>query len=98
MAIDAWEPILAAADGLVTFVGGDPSSGLGWYIEIEHPNGWRTVYAHLSEFAVYQGQLVKRGEIIGYNGTTGQSTGPHLHFEVHHNDWYVDPMAVLPPL
>ena len=98
MAIDAWEPILAAADGLVTFVGGDPASGLGWYIEIEHPNGWRTVYAHLSDFAVYQGQLVKRGEVIGYNGTTGESTGPHLHFEVRHNEWYVDPMAILPPL
>lgn len=98
MAIDPWEPILAAADGLVVFVGGDPTSGLGWYIEIEHPNGWRTVYAHLSEFAVYQGQLVKQGEVIGYNGTTGESTGPHLHFEVRHNDWYVDPAVVLPPL
>ena len=98
MAIDSWEPIVAAADGLVVFVGGDPSSGLGWYIEIEHANGWRTVYAHLIEFAVYQGQLVQRGEIIGYNGTTGQSTGPHLHFEVRHNDWYVDPAVVLPPL
>ncbi len=98
MAIDAWEPILASADGLVVFVGGDPGWGLGLYIEIEHPNGWRTVYAHLSDFAVYQGQLVKQGELIGYNGTTGESTGPHLHFEVHHNDWYVDPAVVLPAL
>lgn len=96
VAVDMWVPIRAAADGLVTFVGGDPCCGLGLYVEVEHPNGWRSVYAHLTEFAVGQGQLVQRGEQLGYNGNTGLSTGPHLHFEVHHHDWYIDPLAVLP--
>ncbi len=96
MALDLYVPIVAAADGLVTFVGGDSALGLGWYVEIEHDGGWRTTYAHLVEFNVQQGQYVTQGDIIGYNGNTGYSTGPHLHFEVRHNDWYVDPLVVLP--
>ena len=96
LALDFYEPIVAAADGVVTFVGGDSLLGLGWYVEIEHADGWSTTYAHLIEFNVFQGQEVSRGDIIGYNGSTGHSTGPHLHFEVHHNDWYVDPEVVLP--
>ena len=96
VALDAWAPVSAAADGLVTFVGGEACCGLGYYIEIEHPDGWKTVYGHLVEFAVWQGQLVQRGELIGYNGTTGLSTGPHVHFEVLHQDWFVDPLVVLP--
>ena len=96
LALDMYEPILAAADGVVTFVGGDSMLGLGWYVEIEHSDGWTTVYAHLIEFNVFQGQQVNAGDVIGYNGSTGRSTGPHLHFEVQHNDWYVDPLVVLP--
>ena len=96
IALDIYVPIVAAADGVVTFVGGDSALGLGWYIEIDHGNDWATTYAHLSEFAVFEGQEVSRGEVIGYNGNTGYSTGPHLHFEVRHFDWYVDPMVVLP--
>ena len=96
MALEFYEPIVAAADGIITFAGGDALLGLGWYVEIEHDQGWTTTYAHLVEFNVYQGQYVNRGDIIGYNGTSGLSTGPHLHFEVRHNDWYVDPLVVLP--
>ena len=96
VAVDMWVPITAAADGMVAFVGGDPCCGLGLYVEVEHPGGWKTIYAHLTDFAVGQGQLVQRGETLGYNGNTGQSTGPHLHFEVHHHDWYIDPLVVLP--
>ena len=96
VALDFYAPIVAAADGVVTFVGGDALFGLGWYIEIDHGDGWLTVYGHLVEFAVWQGQTISRGEVIGYNGSTGYSTGPHLHFEVQHNDWYVDPLVVLP--
>ena len=96
MALDLYVPIVAAANGLVTFVGGDSAFGLGWYVEIEHDGGWSTTYAHLVEFNVQQGQYVTQGDIIGYNGNTGYSTGPHLHFEVRHNDWYVDPLVVLP--
>jgi len=96
IALDFYEPILAAADGVVTFLGGDSLLGLGWYVEIEHEHGWRTVYAHVVEFNVSLGQTVSRGDVIAYNGSTGYSTGPHLHFEVHHNDWYVDPLVILP--
>ena len=98
LALDNWHPITASADGLVVFVGGDPCCGLGIHVEVEHANGWRTIYAHLIDYSVDQGQLVRQGELVGYNGSTGYSTGPHLHLEVHHNDWYVDPKAVLPPL
>ncbi len=96
IALNMYEPIVAAADGLVTFVGGDAHLGLGWYVEIDHGNGWISVYAHLVEFAVWQGQEVSAGEIIGYNGNTGHSTGPHLHFEIQHHDWYIDPLLMLP--
>ena len=96
LALDYWEPIMASADGTVTFVGGDPYLGLGWYVEVDHGHGWKTVYAHLVEFNVWQGQTVSRGDVVGYNGNTGYSTGPHLHFEVHHDDWYIDPLVVLP--
>lgn len=96
VAVDMWAPITASADGLVTFVGGDPCCGLGLYVKVEHPGGWSTIYAHLTAFEVGQGQLVRRGETVGYNGSTGLSTGPHLHFEVHHEDWYIDPLVVLP--
>ncbi len=96
IALDYSEPILAIADGVVTFVGGDETTGLGWYVEIDHGGGWSSVSAHLSEFAVWEGQEVEAGDIVGYNGNSGYSTGPHLHLEVHHNDWYVDPLVVLP--
>ncbi len=96
VALDLWEPIDAAADGVVSFVGGDPGSGLGWYVEVDHGDGWTTIYAHLIEFAVWQGQIVSQGDLLGYNGSTGYSTGPHLHFEVQHDGWYIDPLVVLP--
>ena len=96
VALDYYAPIVAVADGLVTFVGGDPMFGLGWYVEVDHGDGWRTVYAHLVEFGVAQGQYVSQGQIVGYNGSSGYSTGPHLHLEVRHHDWYVDPLVVLP--
>ena len=97
LALDTWHPLEASAPGLVTFVGGDPNFGKGNYVEVEHGNGWRTIYAHLVEFNVVQGQYVETGDVIGYNGNTGYSTGPHLHFEIHHHDWYIDPLIFLPP-
>jgi len=76
-------PILAAAEGkvVVSRVGGW-NGGYGNYIVIEHPNGTQTLYAHNSENAVWQGKTVAQGQVIGYVGTTGRSTGNHLHFEV----------------
>ena len=70
-------PIHAAADGVVTFA--EFSSGYGRLIHIDHGHGVTSGYGHLSGFAISPGQHVKRGQIIGYVGTTGRATSPHLH-------------------
>ena len=67
----------------------------GNQVVINHRNGILTSYSHLSSFAVGAGQLVAKGSIIGYNGSTGYSTGPHLHFEVIRNGYYVNPLNLL---
>jgi murein DD-endopeptidase MepM/ murein hydrolase activator NlpD len=76
-------PIIAAADGEVIQAG--YMVGYGYAIIIYHGGGFATFYGHMSGFAVSQGQKVKRGQIIGYAGSTGWATGPHLHFEVRIN-------------
>jgi len=76
-------PILASASGVVqTADAAGWNYGYGQYVAITHPNGTRTIYAHMSAINVYQGQSVVQGQVIGYVGTTGNSTGNHLHFEV----------------
>jgi len=81
-------PVLAAADGIVEKAGVD-NTGYGNVIIIRHFRTDGTVYAHLRNWAVQVGQKVKAGEIIGYSGNTGNSTGPHLHFEyrMKFDDW-----------
>jgi len=74
-------PIYACADGKVTRAGWDPT-GYGIMVEIDHGNGYQTLYAHLSSLRVSVGQTVKQGSTIGAMGSTGRSTGPLLHFEV----------------
>jgi murein DD-endopeptidase MepM/ murein hydrolase activator NlpD len=86
-------PIFAAADGRVTFAG--RKSGYGNAIEITHGNGMLTRYAHLSRIDVKVGQQVAAGTTIGGLGSTGRSTGPHLHFEVRINDRAVNPRPFL---
>ncbi len=86
-------PIFAAAGGRVTFAG--PKSGYGNAIEITHGNGMLTRYAHLSRIGVKVGQQVTAGTTIGGLGSTGRSTGPHLHFEVRINDRAVNPRPFL---
>lgn len=76
--------IYAAASGTVTTVGYD-ANGYGNYVMINHGNGLQTLYAHMSSVAVSQGQSVSQGQTIGYVGSTGMSTGPHLHYEVYEN-------------
>ena len=85
-------PILAADSGIATVI---PSNGNGYgnYIIINHGGGRTTLYAHMSAFAVSNGQSVTQGQTIGYVGSTGNSTGPHLHFEVRVNGATTDPKS-----
>ena len=86
-------PIFAAADGRVTFAG--RKGGYGNAVEVTHANGMLTRYAHLSRIDVRPGQLVAAGATLGGLGSTGRSTGPHLHFEVRINDRAVNPRPFL---
>ena len=85
-------PILAADSGIATVI---PNNGNGYgnYIIINHGGGRTTLYAHMSAFAVSNGQSVTQGQTIGYVGSTGNSTGPHLHFEVRVNGATTDPKS-----
>lgn len=90
-------PIMAAGDGIVTYA--KWKNGYGNYIEVQHTNGYATAYAHQTAFAkgIAEGSHVRQGQIIGYVGTTGLSTGPHLHYEVHVNGTPVDPLRIKLP-
>ncbi len=90
-------PVLAAADGIVVAVA-HTSVGYGNYVMIAHGGGVITLYAHLLETDVSLGDRVARGKKIGLEGSSGLSTGPHLHFEVRINDQVVDPMRYLTAL
>ncbi|MGZ4835969.1 MAG: M23 family metallopeptidase [Terriglobales bacterium] len=85
--------VIAPADGVVTFA--DFYSGYGRLIEIEHSQGFITRYGHLSSFAVTPGQTIHRGQVIGYVGLSGRSTGPHLHYEVRIHNNPVNPYHFL---
>jgi len=97
IAADVGTPIFAAADGVVEYSEWS-SGGYGNLIEVRHPDGSMTRYAHLNKSLVQAGQKVKQGEQIAEMGSTGYSTGPHLHFEVHTatDGGSVDPIAYLP--
>ncbi len=84
-------PIFATGDGKVTRAN-NQLSGYGNLIEIDHGYGYKTRFAHLSKYNVKPGQTVKRGDIIGYSGSTGRSSGPHLHYEVHYKGNPVNPI------
>ncbi len=86
-------PIYATADGLIERAGW--VNGYGNFIEIEHGNQIETRYGHMSRLNVEQYQRVKKGDLIGYMGSTGRSTGSHLHYEVRINGEPVDPMAFM---
>lgn len=85
-------PIMAAAAGRIEFVGWH--GGHGKYVKINHGNGFATAYAHMSGFKVSSGQRVAQGQVIGYVGSTGMSTGPHLHYELYRNGKAIDPRSV----
>ena len=84
-------PIYATGDGFVSRAD-NTASGFGNHIVIQHGFGYETLYAHLSKYKCRAGQRVKRGDIIGYVGSTGRSEGPHLHYEVHKNGKVVNPL------
>jgi murein DD-endopeptidase MepM/ murein hydrolase activator NlpD len=86
-------PIYATADGLVSRA--DLFSSYGLYVQIEHGADLETRYAHMSRIAVAAGEHVKKGDIIGYVGTTGRSTGPHLHYEVRVDGEAVNPIPYM---
>ncbi len=90
-------PIMSAGDGVVEYVG--RKGGYGKYIRIRHANEYKTVYGHMSRFAaaLRKGARVKQGEIIGYVGSTGVSTGPHLHYEVLHRNKSINPSSIKTP-
>ncbi|MEB3885281.1 LysM peptidoglycan-binding domain-containing M23 family metallopeptidase [Lyngbya sp. CCY1209] len=89
-------PIVAAAPGVVTYAGWN-SGGYGNLVELEHPDGSLTLYAHNHRILVNKGQKVTQGQQIAEMGSTGRSTGPHLHFEIHPSgQGAVNPMALLP--
>lgn len=90
-------PIRAVGDGTVTFAGWS-KAGFGYLTSIRHNNSYSTNYAHQSKIIVKKGQRVRQGQTIGYVGSTGFSTGPHLHYEMVKNGVKINPLkAVLPP-
>jgi murein DD-endopeptidase MepM/ murein hydrolase activator NlpD len=90
-------PIFASGNGVVEKVG--PEGGYGKYVRIKHNNGYETAYGHMSAFAkgLEPGKRVRQGQVIGFVGSTGMSTGPHVHYEILVNGRFVDPMRIKLP-
>ena len=101
LAVPLGTPVFAAADGVVALArpmtdGAGNLVGYGNYIVVMHDTGLKTLYGHLLAIGVKEGDVVKRGQLIGLVGSTGNSTGPHTHFEVRIDNSPVDPMQMLP--
>lgn len=92
---DMGDVVVAPANGVVSKA--DWMGGYGNMVEINHGNGLTTRYGHLSRIGVHAGDKIQRGQILGLIGSTGRSTGPHLHFEVRLNDRPINPRRFLPP-
>ncbi len=88
-------PVHAAADGRVIYAG--RFRGYGNVVIVEHSNHYVTVYGHNAANKVHEGQKVSRGQVISKVGTTGRTSGPHLHFEVRHDNVASNPLRYLPP-
>jgi murein DD-endopeptidase MepM/ murein hydrolase activator NlpD len=93
IAISTDSYIRASGSGRVLRVGEDPLYGS--FVVLEHEEGYQTVYAHASEVLVERGQAVRRGEVIALSGSSGQSTAPHLHFEILLDGIPVDPLSMV---
>jgi murein DD-endopeptidase MepM/ murein hydrolase activator NlpD len=88
-------PVLASDSGVVVFAGW-ANGGYGYMVMIDHGNGYTTLYAHLSQVTAFCGNSVSQGQQIGFGGSSGNSTGPHLHFEVRYQEGFTNPYLVLP--
>ena len=95
IAADTGTIVYASDSGTVVYAGWN-SSGYGNMVAIDHNNGYKTVYAHLNSISVTCGANVSQGQIIGFSGSSGKSTGPHLHFEIRYYSQYINPWQVLP--
>ena len=93
IAVHLGAPVVATADGKVVQSG--PSGGYGNLVQLDHGNGIATLYGHNSRLAVQVGETVKKGQVISYAGSTGKSTGPHVHYEIRKNDTAIDPWTYL---
>lgn len=94
MACPSGTPIYATRSGTVT-VASYQAGGAGYYVSINHGDGFASIYMHMTRYVVSKGQSVTQGQLIGYVGSTGVSTGPHLHFGISYGGTYVNPMAYL---
>lgn len=88
-------PVYASDSGTV-IVSQKLGYGYGWHIVVDHGNGYTTLYGHMSGLNASVGQRVGKGQVIGWEGSTGRSTGPHVHFEIHKNGIAVNPLSILP--
>jgi len=86
-------PVRATATGVVERAGW--SGGYGLLVALHHQDGYETRYAHLSQVSVETGQVIEKGQVIGFVGSTGRSTGPHLHYEVRRNGQVLDPLLFI---
>jgi murein DD-endopeptidase MepM/ murein hydrolase activator NlpD len=93
LSVPTGTPVQASQEGIVVFAGDNGAYGNA--VKLDHPHGYSTLYAHNSRILVHVGQIVKAGQVICLSATTGRSTGPHLHFEMHKDGVPVDPLAYL---
>ncbi len=85
--------VSSVASGVVTFAG--ERSGYGMLVEVNHGNGYESLYAHNEDILVNPGDIVKKGQVVALSGNSGRSTGPHVHFEIHKNGRVVDPASYI---
>jgi len=90
LALKTGSPVFATARGVVTKV--DSNAQFGLHVWISHAKGYRTLYAHLSRVIVSKGDSVRRGQVVGYSGSSGESTGPHVHYEVWKDNIALNPL------
>ena len=94
LAADKGTKIVASRAGTVSAATYDKT--MGYYVQIDHGDGFKSVYLHMTHYVVKKGQHVTQGQVIGYCGSTGKSTGPHLHFGISKNGEYVNPAGYIP--